>query len=81
MEQDEEKTAKEKESIAAMRLAQKHMADALSRVSALERALGQAADSLSRCTDYIPEKAYTYDGKQKLKDVVKGWETEARKLL
>ena len=61
---------KRKEALAAMKTARDHMGIALDRIQALESALRNARFTLQQSKEFMPAKAYTYDGKQKVTDFV-----------
>lgn len=78
---DEQKLQEAKDSIDAMRKAQKHMADALHRIGALEIELRRAADNLERCKAMMPRDAYQFNSTKRLHDLVDEWVATARKVL
>lgn len=78
---EEQKLQDEKEAIDAMRNAQKHMADALHRISTLENELKRAADNLERCKGMMPRDAYQFNTAKRLHDLVDEWIATARKSL
>ena len=56
----EEKIAKERAAVEAMRNAKANMTVAISRIETLERALKCAQDALTQCKGYIGASAYTW---------------------
>jgi len=56
----EEKIARDKAAVDAMRNAKSNMDAALARISTLETALAYARDNLSRVKGYISPNVYTY---------------------
>ena len=58
----EEKIARDKAAVEAMRNAKSNMDAALTRIATLESALGTARDNLRLTKDYIGRGAYTYPG-------------------
>lgn len=56
----EEKIARDKAAVDAMRNAKSNMDAALTRISTLEAALGRARDDLTRTKSFIGTHVYTY---------------------
>ena len=77
----EQRDAEAKESVNAMRSAQKHMSAALDRIAMLEKALSQAAQDLDWCRSKMPRDAYVFEGKTRLEDRVAEFAAKARRGL
>ena len=63
---DEERIAKEKASLDAMRNARANMADAIRRIETLERHLRAACDFIDAMKRYVPQDAYEYNSTKSL---------------
>ena len=76
-----EQNEKDKAMIDSMRLAQKNMTAALDRIEKLECALKLAASSIQRLKGFLPDHAYTYGGKDEIRDLADRYAADALKLL
>lgn len=81
MKTEDEKNSELKESVLAMRNAQKHMTQALDRIKRLEDALKRAADFISSAKRYAPENVYQYNSNKKISDLFDKAESDAREIL
>ena len=67
---DEERIAKEKASLDAMRNARANMADAISRIETLEKHLAAACSFIDGMKRYVPKDAYGYQSTKTLHDTI-----------
>ena len=81
MTDEAEKAKAEKESIDAMRNAQKHMAKALDRIENLQRALRKSCDTIEAMIAYLPSGTYGYRSEESLRDHYAKTLGEIRKVL
>lgn len=79
----EEKIARDKAAVDAMRNAKSNMDAALARISALESALQNARDHLLQSKGYIAAGVYTYPGQSQstVHDRIDGYIAAANKAL
>lgn len=80
-EKTEEKIAKEREAVDAMRNAKANMTGALDRIATLEAALSRAIQSLSTAKRYIAPDLYPYRSEKSARDQVDEAIAHATKLL
>ena len=79
----EEKIARDKAAVDAMRNAKSNMDAALARIATLEAGLERARANLTRTKDYIGRGAYTYPGNvsRLVHDAIDEMAAEAAKAL
>lgn len=70
MKTEEQIDSDRKEAVTAMRAAQKHMSQALDRISDLEKALKQAASDLENVKRYIARDSYIYNTTKRAHDLI-----------
>lgn len=78
---DEERIAKEKASLDAMRNARANMADAIGRIETLERALGAACSFIDDMKRYVPKDAYGYQSTKTIHDTISENNDKFRRAL
>ena len=81
MTEEVEKAKARKESLDAMRNAQKHMQDALNRIGSLESALRQSCKDIEGLIALIPPGAYAFNSQQSLRDKYTSALNDVRKYL
>ena len=64
----EERIAREKAMVDAMKNAKSNMEAALRRIETLELALRRASNSIARFKEFVPKSAYFYGGQKTLHD-------------